>query len=162
MTLSLRPALEADLAFCEALNRSNMASYLSARGIPWDSQRYLTSWTRFENFVISTNGVSVGTLRLLEVDGALEIRDLQVLPSHHGQAIGTWAINQAKTQATDRGIAALRLRVFPDNPAQRLYSRLGFQVVATDNGVVHMMHPLPSNQSLQPTASRRTAQFSHD
>jgi acetyltransferase (GNAT) family protein len=94
MTLSLRPALETDLAFCEALNRSNMASYLSARRIPWDSQQYLTSWTRFENFIISANGVSVGTLRLLEVDGALEIRDLQVLPSHHAQGIGTWAINQ--------------------------------------------------------------------
>jgi hypothetical protein len=48
-------------------------------------------------------------------------------------------------------MAALRLRVFPDNPAQRLYSRLGFQVVASDNGIVHMVHPVPPNQSLQPT-----------
>ncbi|MCA1714530.1 MAG: GNAT family N-acetyltransferase [Gammaproteobacteria bacterium] len=127
-----------------------MAPYLSARGIVWDSRRYHASWVQFENHVISADGIPVGTLRLLEVDGALEIRDLQVLPSHHGQGIGKWAIDQAKIQAAERGMAALRLRVFPDNPAQRLYSRHGFQVVATDNGVVHMVHALPPDNSSRP------------
>jgi ribosomal protein S18 acetylase RimI-like enzyme len=150
MTLSLRPASEADLDFCERLSRSNMAAYRSARGIVWDSQRYLTSWAQFENFVIVANGIPVGTLRLLEVDGALEIRDLQVLPSQHGQGIGTWAINQAQTLATNRGTTALRLRVFPDNPAQHLYSRLGFEVVEVDDGIVHMARRLPTDNSFKP------------
>jgi len=146
MRLSLRPALEKDLAFCESLNRSNMASCFAARGIPWDSQRYLASWAQFENLVISSDNSPVGVLRLLEVDGALEIRDLQVLPSHMGQGIGKWAVEQTKDQAPARGMTELRLRVFLENPAQRLYSRLGFKIVTNDTGIIHMASALPPNK----------------
>jgi len=69
-----------------------MASYLVARGMPWEAQRYMASWTQFDNLVISAGETIVGVLRLLEIPEALEIRDLQVLPSRTGQGIGTWAI----------------------------------------------------------------------
>lgn len=139
MELQLRPALEADFAFCEALSRSNMARYRAARGIAWDPHRFLASWAQFENFVIAADGRAAGLLRLLVVDGFLEIRDLQVVPARRGQGIGSWAIAQARSRAADRGMDALRLRVFADNPARRLYDRLGFGVDAIDDaGVVHM------------------------
>jgi GNAT superfamily N-acetyltransferase len=137
MTL-LRPALESDFAFCESLTHSNMACYLEARNIAWDPERYLASWREFENYVICVDGASVGVLRILRLDSALEIRDLQLLPTHTGQGIGTWAIGEAKAIAARRNIGRLQLRVYVDNPAQRLYHRLGFRTVETIDGVIHM------------------------
>ncbi|MEJ7746389.1 MAG: GNAT family N-acetyltransferase [Luteimonas sp.] len=131
-----------------------MASYLSTRGIAWDPRRYHDSWIQFENLVISGNDIPVGVLRLLAVDGALEIRDLQVLPSHTGRGVGTWAVEQAKAQAIGRGMAELRLRVYAENPARRLYTRLGFRVVANDNGVIHMAHALPPGHASKPKSPR--------
>lgn len=148
--LSLRPALDADFGFCESLTRANMASYLAARGIPWDPQRHLASWARFENLVISADGSPAGILRLLQVEGALEIRDLQVLAPLTGQGIGAWAIEQAKRLATQRGLPEVRLRVYVENPAQRLYSRLGFRCVASDNGVMHLSCSLPAGDTPGP------------
>lgn len=139
MSFALRPASDQERAFCEALSRTNMADYRLARDIEWDPARFLASWTQFENLIIDANGSAVGTLRLLEVDDALEIRDLQLLPSHRAQGIGTWAIEQAKLLAARRGFGALRLRVFPENPAHRLYLRLGFVDVANKDDVVHML-----------------------
>lgn len=144
--LSLKPATEADLEFCESLARSNMSAYLSARGISWDPARYLASWAAFENLVICLDERRVGLLRLLLLDGALEIRDLQVLASHAGQSIGTWAVNQAVAQAVARGVGLLRLRVYEENPARHLYARAGFTVETTDKGIVHMAYALPSNE----------------
>lgn len=142
MRLQLRPALEADRAFCESLHRSNMASYRSARGIAWDPDRFLANWAQFENLVISVDDQRAGLLRLLVVDGALEIRDLQLVPEHRGHGIGAWAVAEVKAMAASRGIGELRLRVYAENPAQRLYIRLGFKVDATDGSVVHMSHAL--------------------
>jgi ribosomal protein S18 acetylase RimI-like enzyme len=142
MSLSLRLATDADFAFCETLNRTNMAAYFQARGMTWDSARFLASWMQFENRILERDGVAVGALRLLEVDGALEIRDLQLVASHRGRGIGGWAIAQAQASARARGMTTLRLRVYADNPAQRLYARNGFTVERIDAGVVHMVQVL--------------------
>jgi ribosomal protein S18 acetylase RimI-like enzyme len=145
MRLSLRPAVEADFAFCESLTRSNMASYHSARGAGWDPQRFVDNWALFENSMILADGEVVGLLRLLVVDGALEIRDLQLLPGQRGRGIGTWAVNYVVVEAVRRGIELLRLRVFEENPALQLYARLGFGVEAIDeSGKAHMSRALPA------------------
>jgi ribosomal protein S18 acetylase RimI-like enzyme len=141
--LTLRPALDADLAFCESLSRSNMATYHSARDVAWDAERFIANWARFENFMVLADEQVAGFLRLLAIDGALEIRDLQLLPSHRNQGIGSWAVAQAMSEAAARGTGMLRLRVFVENPAIRLYARLGFKVDAIDDdGKVHMSHAL--------------------
>lgn len=142
--LSLRPASDADIAFCESLSRANMAAYHSARGIAWDQHRFLANWGLFENFMVLADGEVAGLLRWLVVDGALEIRDLQLLPAQRGRGVGAWAMGRARSEALARGIGSLRLRVFGENPAMRLYRRLGFEVDAVDgDGKVHMSCRLP-------------------
>jgi ribosomal protein S18 acetylase RimI-like enzyme len=154
MKLQLRPAQEADFAFCASLSRSNMAPYHSARGIAWDSGRFLATWAQFETSVLCADDVRAGLLALLLVDGALEIRDLQVASTHRSRGIGTWAIAQAKSEAASRGLEALRLRVYADNPARHLYARLGFQVDSTDGDVLHMSYRLPPGDPSGPTPRR--------
>ena len=125
------------------LNRTNMASYREALGVTWSPQRFTDDWERFENLIIREDGADVGTLRLLEVDGGLEVRDLQVLPARQGLGIGAWALAEAKAFAATRGLEQLKLRVFVDNPARNLYSRSGFRVVKEEGGVMHMSCHLP-------------------
>lgn len=137
MTLSLRNASHTDLAFCESLYIVNMASHYLAR-CTWDPRRFRASWNQFENFMILADDEVTGFMRLMAVKDALEIRDLQLLPAQRSKGIGAWAIAQAKSEAVARRIALLRLRVFEENPAKRLYARLGFKVDAIVDGKVHM------------------------
>jgi len=136
--LSMAPATPADIVFVEWLTRSNMAAYRAARQIAWDPARFLDSWHRFESRLILADGGRVGVLQLFEVDGALEIRDLQLVPGFQGRGIGSWALAQVQSEALARDIGTLRLRVFVENPAQRLYLRLGFRVEAVIDGTIHM------------------------
>lgn len=139
MSLSLRPALPGELTLSESLSRRNMEGYRHTRGISWDTARFRQSWREFENMAIVQDARCCGFMRLLPEGDALAIRDLQVVPELQGRGIGAWAIGQAKQLAASRGFGAVRLRVYPENPAMALYARLGFKVDRVEAGVVHML-----------------------
>ena len=154
MKLSLRPAVEQDLAFCEALNHGNMSDYLDARGISWDPSRFLSSWAEFENLVIQLDDQDVGLLRLATEKDGLGLRDLQILPMHQNHGIGSWAVRQAQSIAAERGFQRLQLRVYDENPAKRMYSRLGFKTALATDGTAHMVCELLPNNSFKPRPLR--------
>lgn len=138
MILRLRSATTEHFAFCEHLGRSNMSGYLAARGIAWDPQRFRASWAEFENFMILAGDEAVGILRLLPEGEALGLRDLQVVPGRQRRGIGGWAVRQAQTIALQRGHPRLQLRVYAENPARALYTRLGFVVESEAGDTLHM------------------------
>jgi ribosomal protein S18 acetylase RimI-like enzyme len=142
MRLSIRHAVDSDIAFCEAVSRGNMAHYHATRGVEWSRKRFQTTWGEFENYMLLANDEMVGVLRLLANNDALDIRDLQVLPAWQNQGIGSWAIAWTRADAVRRGFPRVGLRVFVDNPALRLYERLGFETRTVDeHGKVHMTSP---------------------
>lgn len=143
MNRCLRSATADDFAFCEQLSRSNMAGYQAARGIAWDPERFRASWAELENLLIVDDDDRVGLLRLLPEDDALGLRDLQVVPERQRRGIGEWAVRQAQALAGARGYGRLQLRVYEENPARALYSRLGFEPVAVVDGTVHMAWAVP-------------------
>jgi GNAT superfamily N-acetyltransferase len=69
--------------------------------------------------------------------GDLYLDGLAVAPAHRGQGIGTALIAAFETRARDNGFATVSLEVIDTNSrARQLYSRLGYQEVAT-----HSMGP---------------------
>jgi len=56
----------------------------------------------------------------------LNIHDVVVHPDHRGKSIGTALIHAAENYATEAGHCKISLEVRTDNPAERLYRRLGF------------------------------------
>ncbi len=147
MKLFLRQATNDDAAFCEALNRRNMDRYRAVRQIRWDAELFRRSWAEFDNLLILDDIEPVGLLRLCDEDGTLGLRDLQVVPERQGQGIGTWAVRQTQALALERGSVGVQLRVYEENPAARLYRRLGFEIRYVANGVIHMAWTLPLYRS---------------
>jgi len=134
-----------------------MSGYFAARGIPWDPSRFLASWAEFENLLILAESQVVGLLRLVPEQDALGLRDLQVVPEHQRQGIGSWAVQQAQAIAAGRGFRRLQLRVYEENPAKALYARLGFKAQSVVGGTVHMVCELPPNNSFKPNPLRGPA-----
>ena len=57
----------------------------------------------------------------------VNIHDLGVLPEHRDQGIGQALLAEAEALARELGACRLSLEALPDNPAIRLYKRLGFR-----------------------------------
>jgi ribosomal protein S18 acetylase RimI-like enzyme len=75
------------------------------------------------------------------VDAATPEVSMALLPAYRGQGIGTALLVELIAQATGRYVA-LSLSVDPQNPAMRLYERLGFVVVGASGTSLTMRKAL--------------------
>lgn len=142
---------DADLAFTTALHHACRRPELAAAGLDdgivqllLDQQlhaRDASYRTRhgLDDRIIETvtDGTVVPVGRLTVDDGpqGLRVVDLAVLPAWRGQGVATAAL--ASTIARYAG-RAVSLRVRHGNPALRLYERLGFVVVDSDELDLHL------------------------
>jgi ribosomal protein S18 acetylase RimI-like enzyme len=149
----LRPAVESDLPFLwemlheaaavrhelralpksEVLGRHSVARYLSGWGRPGDVALVAlgadghpvgAAWRRL--FPARERGVGVVAL-----PGVPEIA-IAVRAGHRGLGIGSALLTALMDEARSAGITRLALSVDPDNPAVRLYRRLGFREVGRE------------------------------
>ena len=124
----LRKASMDDFAFAEALTRNNMEGYYRRHHLVWRSDLFLGSWRESENYILEIDGTPVGVLRLTEEGDSLHIRDVQIAEGYRRRGAGTYLLDMSHQWARERGLRELQLRVFVDNPAARLYLRMGYKL----------------------------------
>ncbi|WP_274366127.1 GNAT family N-acetyltransferase [Paenibacillus thermotolerans] len=69
----------------------------------------------------------IGRIMTESTDVALLLIDISLLSKYQNKGIGTSLLQGLKEQAAEAG-KPMRLHVLCDNPAQRLYARLGFRI----------------------------------
>ena len=144
----LRPATGADEALLRALfvaARPDLAllplppEQLEAMvEMQWRAQRsgYAADHPAATDMVVERGAAAVGRV-LVDPGPPVTVVDVAVLPECRGQGVGEAALRTVLDGAAERGVPT-RLRVRPDNPARRLYERLGFVVVDHDEVSVTM------------------------
>jgi ribosomal protein S18 acetylase RimI-like enzyme len=90
---------------------------------------------QFTAFVAERAGTIVGMVTASEryyaswAGSTLYIQDIYVDPPHRGRGIGTALLGCVAALALERGSPLVELTVRADNPARRLYRRVGFRQV---------------------------------
>lgn len=120
--------------------------------------RYVEGWGRVDDMGVAAidanEPVGAAWLRLMVgpdrgygyVDDRTPELSVAVLPGYRGQGLGTqmleWLLRAARAK-----YPAVSLSVSMDNPARRLYERLGFEAVSSDSTALTMkidlLHRLP-------------------
>lgn len=124
----LRDASPDDFPFAEALTRTNMSRYYERHHLIWRADLFFASWQESENFILEADGQPIGVLRLTEEGDSLHIRDVQIAEGYRRRGAGTYLLEMSHRWARARGLRELQLRVFVDNPAARLYLRMGYRL----------------------------------
>ncbi len=127
--ITLAPATSEDYNFTHKLTRSNMETYVVKYWGGWNESVFRTNFERTENLVLRLGIERVGFVRLESAGEVLVIEDVQILPAYQNRGLGGWMLDQVCEAAINRGLPAVRLRCFKDNPARRLYARYGFRLV---------------------------------
>ena len=91
-----------------------------------------------DSILIADDGTPVGRLLVDRKPHRWRIVDIAVLASHRGRGLGARVLAECRSECGAAG-ARLELRVAPDNPARRLYERLGFRVTGQDAVAVEMV-----------------------
>ena len=91
-----------------------------------------------DSILLGEDGQPVGRLLLDRRPDRWRIVDIAVLASRRGQGLGTEVVRQCQQRAAAAG-ARLELQVRPENPARRLYERLGFRVASEAGFAVELV-----------------------
>ena len=104
--------------------------------IAWDSRPLGAAWYRF--FEGDNHGYGFISESIPELS-------IGVRASERGRGIGTALLNGLIERARIAGIPALSLSIESDNPAVRLYERIGFERIDTDGSSWTMLRELTSS-----------------
>jgi ribosomal protein S18 acetylase RimI-like enzyme len=146
----LRPAGDADRPFLERTYASTRVDELAL--LPWtDEQKsgfiahqfeaqdahYRSHYSDAAFNVIEVDGEPAGRLYVHRGRSEIRIVDIVLAPPFRGRGIGTRLLAALIAEADDGGLK-LSIHVEVNNPARRLYERLGF-VHAGEHGIYLLM-----------------------
>ena len=152
--ITLRPARDHDREFLYRVYASTREDELAV--VPWtDAQReeflrmqftaqdshYHTHFPDAAYDLVLRDGQPIGRLYVDRRPDELRILDIALLSEHRGGGIGTGLMRELLDEAARTG-KAVRIHVEHNNPALRLYHRLGFTRVG-DTGVYYLMEWVP-------------------
>jgi len=130
-----------DVEFLQALYISTRADEMAA--VPWseaDKLRFLAEQFRLQRahyrehyaeagfWLLHHQQRPAGRIYVFSSPSEYRLMDIALLPEWRGQGIGHCLIEAIQTQAHEFG-KGVSLHVEPNNPANRLYERLGFDFV---------------------------------
>ena len=127
-TLSLRPAVEADIAVISRVLEEGFGE-----PPPDDLATHLDS-PHGRTMVVEVSGATVGTLRVTREGNDAAVYGFAIDPSWQGRGLGRDALRRACEQLRADGARRIRLEVAVDNDrALGLYTSLGFKPITTED-----------------------------
>jgi len=151
MNLRLRPFEPDDFEFAYHVGKVALGPYVVAQFGPWDDadhRRQLAERLRVpgreccivhEPTPAGDDPVGLATHQWF--DDHLALHELYLLPRVHNRGLGSQLVRHFQATAQMRRLP-IRLRVLANNPARRLYLRLGFEVAETqpERFILHWRH----------------------
>ena len=142
---ALRAARRDDEAFLFTLHRSAMREYVEATwgwDEGWQRQHFAATYAAGRNAIIVRLGEvprDIGRISLTRHWRKIFLRDIELVAEERGHGLGSALLRALLSLARKEG-RAIDLFVLKCNPAQRLYSRLGFEIVGDDGGRLAMRY----------------------
>jgi ribosomal protein S18 acetylase RimI-like enzyme len=152
--ITLRPIRDEDLELLFRVYASTREEELAQ--VPWTAEQkadflrmqavaqhayYQENYKGADWLVIERFGVPAGRLYVHRREKEIRLVDISLLPEHRNAGIGSDILGELISEAAAAG-KPLRIHVEKNNPALRLYERLGF-VPIVDKGVYHLMEKSP-------------------
>ncbi len=154
MDLTFRPITESDSAFLTRVYASTREMELAA--VPWTPQQkseflqqqfdaqhqyYMEQFKQARFQIILLDGEPVGRLYIDYRENEIRLIDIALLTEHRGKGLGKKLMKDILAEGQNRN-APVTIHVEKNNPAMRLYHRLGFEKLE-DQGVYDLMEWRP-------------------
>ncbi len=145
--VTFRAVTDADMPFLSALYASTRADELSMTGWPEATKAlfvvqqfaaqhgdYTRSYPGMERRIVERGGAAIGRVYVDLTGDACHLIDIALMPDTRGLGIGAAILTDLMAHAA-RFRKPVKLSVITDNPARRLYERLGF--ATTEAGALY-------------------------
>ncbi|MBU3987594.1 GNAT family N-acetyltransferase [Propionicimonas sp.] len=132
--MRIRPAVAADRDWLRSLHQEAYAvlsgRLYDSRARAWEAGFFTARIAHpVDLFIIEADGGGVGAVYIEDRPESVFVESLEVLPDHQGRGAGSFALKWVVRRAASAG-QPVTLQVHKVNSeAQRLYAKLGFEVI---------------------------------
>ncbi len=157
---TLRPITPADRELLYRIYASTRTEELAA--VPWSAKEkedflrfqfdaqdkyYAEHFPRAAFDLVLLDGEPIGRLYVDRREDEIRLIDIALLPEHRGGGLGGEIMREVLAEGAESG-RLVRIHVEHNNPAMRLYLRLGFEKIE-EQGVYHLMEWRPPQETLE-------------
>ena len=148
--ITLRNAAPEDIEFLARLYSDTRQQEVAAFGWPLAQQEmflrmqfdaqcrsYRGAFPDAIDQIVCLDGSAIGRMLVSREPAGMHLIDFALLAGHRNHGIGTGLLSRLLQECEDQGMT-LRLQVLQDNPAIRLYQRLGFVENGSDLMYIQM------------------------
>ena len=126
--LRIRKATWQDYQFCHRLAKRNMSSYVKKYWGGWNSKLYRQNFNPKNTMIVLYKNKRIAFFRIKPEPDCLYLEDMQISGSMRKKGIGTGLMRIIEKKTIQNKTRKIRLTVFKDNPAKKLYERLAFKI----------------------------------
>jgi GNAT superfamily N-acetyltransferase len=139
--IAFRPVVDGDLPLLQSLYATVRREELAP--VPWSDeqkrafldqqcvlqhQHYVANYPGADLLLVLRGGEPIGRIYVFRSAREIRLMDIALFDPERGKGLGTALLQELLDEAR-RTERRLTLHVEPDNPAQRLYRRLGFELI---------------------------------
>lgn len=132
---TIRPATPDDYWYCYRLTKTNMLDLFTRHWGGWVPAKFREGFDVDAISIIVIAGRRVGYSSVKRQPNGLYVDNIQLSRPLRRRGIGTSILKQL---IADNPTTDIHLTTFSDNPAMRLYGRLGFTVTKRDGATIKM------------------------
>lgn len=153
--ISFRKATENDIPFMLTLYASTreselaMTNFSQQEKLDFVEQQFHAQYTHYNKHycseffnIVELDEVPVGRLFVDYWEKEIRIVDIVLAPEHRNSGLGSYLLNELFQQAKETG-KPVTIHVEHNNPAKRLYERLGFVLKTQTNEIYLLMQWMP-------------------
>ena len=135
MKYALRKATDDDYWYCYKLTKKNMLVLFTEHWGGWVPAEFRKGYKNNQIRIVIQNGKRIGYISTINESDRLYIDNIQISRMARNKGIGSHIL---KLIIRNTKHEKLSLTTFPNNPAMRLYQRLGFTTDSVSKGTVKM------------------------
>jgi len=158
LRVSLRRATESDFSFMESLYRHSREAELAMTPFSEEqkalfirqqfsaqTQHYLAHYANDFFNIVEVDGVPAGRFYVDYWSSEIRIVDIALMPEFQGKGLGSFLMKKVLSEGTEKN-QPVTIHVEQNNPAKRLYERLGFTEKSRFNDVYILMECVPETE----------------
>lgn len=132
--ITLRRSIESDRGFVNGLTRRVMRKYVEATWMKTEDREHYYLLNQFDQPVtkiIQCDGEDIGRITVIYSKDRMVLDGIHIVEAFQGKGIGEHLIKRIIDKANERQLP-LELILLKENPAKKLYERVGFFVYKED------------------------------
>lgn len=137
-SLKLRMCRADDYRFCHDISKRAMAPYFDKYFGGWESKIFKKNFKTAQICIIKYKQRRIGLYSHEYGANHLHILNIQVSGNYQNKGIGSFVMQKLESEAKKKKLNKISLQVFKDNPAIKLYKKIGFKPIKTKNNSVLM------------------------